>query len=407
MKYQLVPPHDHRRNIAETAIKIFKAHFISILCGCDKSFPLYLWDRLLPQVEHTLNMLCPARMTPTILAYAYLWGQHDYNANPFAPLGCKVQAHVTPGVCKTWAPHTASGYYLGNMWEHYCCHEVYISDTKSICTCLTVFFKHKYLTMPSITPADALIHAADYLTDAISGLIPTSTVTADVVDQLMEIYMQQARAMRDAATAQRVLREQAQAERVIEEEYQRQQAATAPTVKAEDQAAPAPTFQVEDENNAATAPQVIPQIMQDEYDSPPSANTHQQCKVRILMQDFMLQCMEIPGYKAPFTPKQAASRKYPLQFLCNLAYAVLDDKTGNLLEYHHLMKHPKYKDVWTKSFRKEIVCLATTTETILFIQKDAIPQERQGDETYARVLCMYPDGKRTSTAHESGWAAIL
>jgi hypothetical protein len=39
MEYQLVPPHDHRQNIAETAIKIFKAHSISILCGCDKSFP--------------------------------------------------------------------------------------------------------------------------------------------------------------------------------------------------------------------------------------------------------------------------------------------------------------------------------------------------------------------------------
>ncbi len=184
MKFQLVPPHDHRRNIAETAIKIFKAHFISILCGCDKSFPLYLWDRLLPQAEHTLNMLRPARirMSPTISAYAYLWGQHDYNANPFAPLGCKVQAHITPGVCKTWAPHTASGYYVGNAWEHYRCHEVYISNTKSIHTCLTVFFEHKYLTMPSITPADALIRAEDYLTDAILGLIPTSRVTADAVD---------------------------------------------------------------------------------------------------------------------------------------------------------------------------------------------------------------------------------
>jgi hypothetical protein len=120
-------------------------------------------------------------------AYAYLWGQHDYNTNPFAPLGCKVEAHVTPGARETWAPHTASGYYVGNVWEHYCCHEVYISDTKSIHMCLTVFFKHKYLTMPSLTPLDALICAADNLTDAISGLIPTSTVTTVGVDQLMEI----------------------------------------------------------------------------------------------------------------------------------------------------------------------------------------------------------------------------
>jgi hypothetical protein len=104
MKYQLVSPNDHRGDIAETAIKIFKGHIISILCGCDKSFSLNLLDRLLPQSEHTLNMLQPARMTPTMSAYAYLWGQHNYNANPFAPLECKVNAHITPGVCEMWAP---------------------------------------------------------------------------------------------------------------------------------------------------------------------------------------------------------------------------------------------------------------------------------------------------------------
>jgi hypothetical protein len=53
------------------------------------------------------------------------------------------------------------------------------------------------------------------------------------------------------------------------------------------------------------------------------------------MQEFMLQRMEIPGYKAPFTAQQAALRKYPLQFLCNLPYAVLDNETGGLLEYRH------------------------------------------------------------------------
>ena len=87
-------------------------------------------------------------------------------------------------------------------------------------TCLTIFFKHKYLTMPTITPADALIRAADSLTDAIMGLIPTPTCTTDAVDQLMVIFNQQARKANNAATAQRVLREHAQAERVIKEERQ-------------------------------------------------------------------------------------------------------------------------------------------------------------------------------------------
>ncbi len=108
----------------------------------------------------------------------------------------------------------------------------------------------------------------------------------------------------------------------------------------------------------------------------------------------MLQCMEIPGYKAPFTAKQAASRKYPLQFLCDLAYAVLDDKTGDLLEYRHLMKHPKYKDVWTKLFGTEIRRLATTTETIFFVQRENILDDRKGDETYARIICTYSKGKK-------------
>jgi hypothetical protein len=52
------------------------------------------------------------------------------------------------------------------------------------------------------------------------------------------------------------------------------------------------------------------------------------------------------------------------------------------------MKHPKYKDVWTKSFGTEIRCLATTTETIFFVKKDEIPDDRKGNETYARIVCV-------------------
>jgi hypothetical protein len=86
-----------------------------------------------------------------------------------------------------------------------------------------------------------------------------------------------------------------QAERVIKEECQ------------QDQAAPSPTFQVDDRNDIAPAQQAIPQITQDKYDSSPAANTRQQCKIQTLTQDFMLQCMKIPGYRKPFTLRQAAA----------------------------------------------------------------------------------------------------
>merc|ERR1711966_175860 len=67
---ELVPHHCHRRNIAETAIKNFKNHFISILAGTDPNFPLKLWDTLLPQTELTLNLLRQSNAAPTISAQA-------------------------------------------------------------------------------------------------------------------------------------------------------------------------------------------------------------------------------------------------------------------------------------------------------------------------------------------------
>jgi hypothetical protein len=104
--------------------------------------------------------------------------------------------------------------------------------------------------------------------------------------------------------------------------------------------------------------------------------------------------MEILGYKARFTQQQAAFRRYSLQFLCDLAYVVLDNKMGDLLEYPHLMKHPKHKDIWTKYFSKEIVCLPTTTETIFFINKNNIPEGRCGDLTYGRIVSVYHNRKK-------------
>jgi hypothetical protein len=86
--------------------------------------------------------------------------------------------------------------------------------------------------------------------------------------------------------------------------------------------------------------------------------------------------------------------KYPLQFLCVFAYAIIDEDTGNLLEYRHLIKHPKYRKTWSQSFRNNIRQLATTTETILFINKHQIPQDHQVDITYGKIVCDMRKGKK-------------
>ncbi|KAL7479099.1 hypothetical protein ACHAW6_004847, partial [Cyclotella cf. meneghiniana] len=48
IKWQCVPPNEHRINAAERAIQTFKNHFIAELCTPDRDFPSQSWDELLP-----------------------------------------------------------------------------------------------------------------------------------------------------------------------------------------------------------------------------------------------------------------------------------------------------------------------------------------------------------------------
>ena len=97
--FQLVPPHMHQRNSAERAVRTFKNHFIDALCTVDPLLPFYLWDRLLPQVTMTLNMLRRSRLNPGISAYEQVDGIQMFLQTPLAPLvfvqncGCHLPAH--------------------------------------------------------------------------------------------------------------------------------------------------------------------------------------------------------------------------------------------------------------------------------------------------------------------------
>jgi hypothetical protein len=162
-------------------------------------------------------MLSPSRMTPTVSAYTYLWGQHDYNANPYAPLGCKVEAHVVPSIRETWAPHTTSGYFIGNSPDPYCSHEVYITDTCHTRTCSTVLFRHKYLTLPNLPQSDALICATYQLTDAIAGIAAPPNVTHDAIDQLIAIFKNKAATAKETSATQRVARPSEPDQRVTQQ----------------------------------------------------------------------------------------------------------------------------------------------------------------------------------------------
>ena len=93
IQFQLVPPHIHRINAAESVEISLKKHFIAALCTVDPRFPFYLWDHHLPQVTMRLNMFWRSQLYPGISAYEQVDVIHNFEQITLAPLGCKVQIH--------------------------------------------------------------------------------------------------------------------------------------------------------------------------------------------------------------------------------------------------------------------------------------------------------------------------
>ena len=70
MPYQLVPPDDHRWNIAKKIIQTWKDHFISVCSGVSAHFRMHLWCRLIPQAEKQLLLLRKTNINPKISAFS-------------------------------------------------------------------------------------------------------------------------------------------------------------------------------------------------------------------------------------------------------------------------------------------------------------------------------------------------
>ena len=64
--------------------------------------------------------------------------------------------------------------------------------------------------------------------------------------------------------------------------------------------------------------------------------------------------MEFPGITTNITARNTAARNYTKRFITDWANAVIDKETGELMEYKHLLKDPRHRERWQKSFGKEI-----------------------------------------------------
>ena len=97
-------------------------------------------------------------------------------------------------------------------------------------------------------------------------------------------------------------------------------------------------------------------------------------------------------HKGTLSAKKAASRNYPKEAIT----AVLNEATGKLMEYCHLLANPKYCKTWSTAYGKELGRLAQGipgvvegTNTIIFIDETQVPTGRWKDVTYGRICTNY------------------
>jgi hypothetical protein len=360
--FQLVPPHVHRRNAAERAIRTFKDHFLAILAGTAPSFPADRWDLLIPHAELTLNLLRASHCNPTLSAWEDLFGPFNFDATPLGPAGCRILIHSKATTRRSWDYRSHEGFYVGPALHHYRCYRVLNKESRSVAITDAIKFRHHYLPTPDLTAEDKIIAALQQLQLATKS--PTAQLHA--IYKLRDIFRHYATtATNPDTTPPRV---QALPPRVPPE---------APIRDTTLHPTPTTAWQTVPEHTRRGVPTTI--------DQPIAARTRARLRAIDPSRNSFAALADTTDNESDGT-----------------AMPVLDQDTGQLLEHKQLRRHPKHKTTWDTSYSHELGRLCQGighhpvhkhkkridgTDTFKPIQYRDIPNQRKGDVTYTRVVC--------------------
>ena len=197
---QYVPPHNHRANPAERGIQTAKNHLISALSGTHANFPANLWDKILPQVELTMNILRPFAADRTISAYEGVFRRkYDFEAHPMAPCGTLVLVHDPPDKRGTFASHGSPGFYLGPALLHHRCFRVHMLATQSERISDSLAWFPAPLVLPGSSPAELLTAAVTDLTAAMNAVAHSTHISAVQMDPFKQLALTATAAIHQAA----------------------------------------------------------------------------------------------------------------------------------------------------------------------------------------------------------------
>ncbi len=382
-KLQLVPPHVHRLNAAERAIRTFKDHFLAILAGTAPTFPADRWDLLLPQAELTLNLLRATPGDQHTSAWKTLFGEFNFDATPMAPAGCAIHIHHKPTIRRSWDFRAKEGFYIGPALKHYRCYRVLATESNVLMVSDAVKFRPHNVPSPDVELTDKILAALNAINGTLArGPAPPSD------DQLQAISTLRTILQHYMATENNTAQPTAATPGVPLPALPGVQVpAKAPTLNP----TPLPT----NDNAWIVIPSTRRQPRQSETPADPIAKrtrSHTNSFAALAYNDAdddteQIDCAAALAGTNDNTP---------------VACPVLDANSGKLLEHRQLRKHPDYKEVWDKSYANELGRLCqgvgtnpdnpsmkqiNGTDTFRVIHYQEIPADRRLDVTYTRVVC--------------------
>ena len=284
-------------------------------------------------------------------------------------------------------------------------HKRHIKQTNSERFSNTVDFQHKWITNPTVMPADKIMKAISACIDTIQGrsdfksnndLQQLHTVLQDATNSPAKLHeLIQQSTQKNMAALPRVALTVDGTQRVTRAMSKQVSTSTGPVrIQAKpsftnrkkkrrppDPAPPRTTAAGPAMNTRAKT------AAQAKLTAPPALNTR--ARTSKLRQPT----------PATSTLRQRISR---VENEVHRALAVMDKATGKMLNYRQLLRHPNYNADWTLSSANEFGRLANGvggrvkgTNTITFIPKTSIPPNRRKDVTYGTFVCtVRPEKKK-------------
>jgi hypothetical protein len=272
---------------------------------------------------------------------------------------------------------------------------IYVKKTNKERISDTVFFKHRYLTQPTMTPADTIIKALGGSTQALKGrrnLRGIEQIKAlTKIDELLNNIPTTNKTPTRKVTFDEATKPP-------------QEVQTAPRVN---------DISKSVKKSTAINPAIINKPFTINTPPPRVETSADKTSILNMPPPRVVESSKVDREKIMLNPNRiklqqhisnSANNRARIHHrhqiaLCNNnqrepAQLVCDIDTGNYLNYQQLMRDPKHAKVWSESSANEFGRLAqgvggrvAGTNTIFFIQKDHIPINRRKDVTYGNFVC--------------------